>query len=182
MERIRMHLKNTYHLSNYQLSQISFLFKTLGSEFSKILIMGILFYRQLPLYFFALFIMVFLRSSTGGLHFYTYAGCLMTSVIYMFLTLVALPCIPVRSSIPLLLLLFCILCCYRIGPIASKYRPKISDQNRIHRKNITCIFIFFYSLALYIIPQSPFLIAGFWVIILHSLQLILAKIREKGDA
>ncbi len=181
MEKIKTRLKDTYHLSNYQIAQLGFLAKTLGSEISKIVIMGILFHRQLSFYFFALFIMVFLRSSTGGLHFYTYAGCLITSILYMFLTLIALPYITVNKSIQILLLLSCILCCYIIGPITSRYRPKTSEQCREHRRNVTCLFIFFYSLALYIIPKNPFMITGFWVIILHSLQLILAKIREKGD-
>ncbi len=53
-----------------------FLFKTLASEISKIIIMGILFHEHITLYFFALFVMIFLRTSMGGLHFYTYAGCL----------------------------------------------------------------------------------------------------------
>lgn len=182
MEKIKTRLKDTYHLSSYQIAQLGFLAKTIGSEISKIMIMGILFHRQLPQYFFALFIMVFLRSSTGGLHFYTYAGCLITSILYMFLALIALPHIVIQKSLQLLLLLFCIVCCYLIGPVASRYRPKTSEQQREHRRNITCLFLFFYSLALYIIPESPFIITGFWVIILHSLQLILAKIREKGDA
>lgn len=34
---------------------------------------------------------------------------------------------------------------------------------------------------MYIIPENPYFAAGFWMIILHSLQLFVAKIRKKGE-
>ena len=40
--------------------------------------------------------------------------------------------------------------------------------------------IFFKSLILYIIPQNRYMVAGSWMIILHSLQLLAAKILAKG--
>lgn len=81
MKQLRQYLKDTYSLSNYQISQIFFLFKTLASELSKIIIMGFIFHKQLALYFVALFIMLFVRSTMGGLHFYTYWSCLGASII-----------------------------------------------------------------------------------------------------
>ena len=47
MKTIKKHLQETYHLSNYQIAQLIFLFKTTISELSKIIIMGILFYNRL---------------------------------------------------------------------------------------------------------------------------------------
>lgn len=38
-----------------------------------------------------------------------------------------------------------------------------------------------YALILYIIPENPYLAAGVWMIILHSLQLFVAKIQKKGE-
>ena len=111
MELIRNHLREKYQLSNYQIAQIAFLFKTLFSELSKMLIMGILFHNQLTLYLFVLFVMLFLRCSTGGLHFYTYWGCLTSSIIFVGLALLILPLIPLPSYIQLLLLLICIFIC-----------------------------------------------------------------------
>jgi hypothetical protein len=35
-------------------------------------------------------------------------------------------------------------------------------------------------LILYIIPQNRYMVAGSWMIILHSLQLLAAKILAKG--
>ena len=42
------------------------------------------------------------------------------------------------------------------------------------------IFIFLYTLVLYIMPENRYINTGFWIIILHSLQLIAAKIQKKG--
>lgn len=63
MEQLKKHLKDTYHRSSYQMAQICFLFKTLASEIIKMLIMGILFRKQLLFYIFALLIMIVLRSA-----------------------------------------------------------------------------------------------------------------------
>ena len=181
MEFIKKHLKEKYQLSNYQIAQIAFLFKTLLSELSKMIIMGILFHNQLTLYFFALFVMLFLRCSTGGLHFYTYWGCLACSTIYVGLSLLILPFIKVPAYLKLLLLIICIFICNFVGPIVSKYRPTPSKELYTSGKKTTCMFIFVYSIALYIIPENKPLTVGFWIIILHSLQLIVAKIRKKGE-
>ncbi len=180
MELIRNHLKEKYQLSNYQIAQIAFLFKTLFSELSKMLIMGILFHNQLTLYLFVLFVMLFLRCSTGGLHFYTYWGCLTSSIIFVGLALLILPLIHLPSHIQLILLLICILVCNFVGPVVSKYRPTPSKELYSRGKNTTCKFIFIYSLVLYIIPENTYITVGFWTIILHSLQLIVAKIRKRG--
>uniref|UniRef100_UPI0040562C58 accessory gene regulator B family protein n=1 Tax=Agathobacter sp. TaxID=2021311 RepID=UPI0040562C58 len=179
METLKQHLKEKYHLSNYQIAQLIFLAKTFFSEASKILIMGIIFHKQLPLYFFALFIMLLLRCSTGGLHFYTYTGCLVTSVIYVWLAIVFLPNIKIPFNIKLLLLLICAIVCYHIGPVPSKYRPPFRDHFIQKCKSIVSSFIFFYSLFLYVMPESTYSTVGFWIIILHSLQLLIAKYTRK---
>lgn len=177
---IKKYLKDTYQISNYQIAQIEFLFKTFLSEFSKIAIMGILFHKFLGLYFFALCIMLYLRTSTGGLHFYTYFGCLAGSTLYMGLAVILFPHIVFSSYLKISALLISILICYRIGPVVSKYRPDPSPQKIRQCKNITCTGIFIYALITYIIPENQYIIVGFWVIILHSLQLPVAKIRKKG--
>lgn len=180
MEKIKKSIKDKYHLSNYQIAQLCFLVKTLFSELSKIIIMGMLFHNHLPAYFFSLFAMLFLRCSTGGLHFYTYAGCLMMSILYITLSILVLPNISLPVYMQLFLLLICMILCYSIGPVVSKYRPTPSSQLFVRGRNFTCTFIFIYALALYIIPANHLMTVGFWTIILHSLQLIAAKIHQKG--
>ena len=180
MESIKRQIKEKYHLTNYQVSLVAFLAKTLGSELSKMLIMGILFRDQLPLYLWALFIMMLLRCSTGGLHFYTYPACLLGSTIYLGLCVLILPRLLLPKYLQLLFLAGSLLICYRIGPVTSKYRPDPLPAGAKKFRNFTCFTIFLYALFLYIMPQNSFIAVGFWVIILHSLQLSAAKIRKKG--
>lgn len=179
MKTFKHYLKEKHNLSNYQIAQLAFLGKTVLSEISKVLIMGIIFYKHLPLYFFSLLIMLVLRCSTGGIHFYTYIGCLAASIIFLWSVIVLLPIIIVPLSVQLILLLLCILSCYSIGPIPSKYRPPYSNTFIQKCKLIISIFIFLYTIVLYIIPGSPYLNVGFWTIILHSLQLTIAKYIRK---
>lgn len=46
MNRIKEYIKDKYGLSNYQVAQLAFVFKTASSELSKILIIGIIFHNS----------------------------------------------------------------------------------------------------------------------------------------
>lgn len=178
---IKQHLKEKYQLSTYQIAQIEFFFKNLLSELSKMLIMGIMFHRHLKIYFFLLFMMCLLRSVSGGIHFYTYKSCLIASTVYMGTVITVLPHITIPRFVQLFLLLACIFICYSTAPVLSKYRTQFSEKSLYYCRNITCLIIFIYTLLMYIIPENPYTIAGFWMIILHSFQLIVAKIQKKGE-
>ena len=154
MESIRQYLRTVHHLSSYQIAQIFFLFKTLGSEFSKMLIMGILFHDRFLEYLFALGIMLCLRCSTGGLHFYTYFGCLATSILYLWLSLYIMPLFTAPVYVYLIILTLCVLICYFIGPVTSKYRPPSTPEKDKGCRTFICGFIFIYALFLYIIPEN----------------------------
>lgn len=181
MEQVKCYLRKTYDLSSYQVAQIFFLFKTISTEISKMIIMAILFHDKIGLYLFALFIMVLIRSAMGGLHFYTYTRCLIGSAVYLWLSVYLLPYFTITKYLQMIALLLCILICNYIGPVTSKYRPKECEKHFKQCKKFVTLFIFAYSLILYIVPENTYLNVGFWVIILHSLQLIVAKIRKKGD-
>lgn len=182
MIEIKSYVKEKYNLSNYQIAQLTFVFKNLSSELSKILIMGILFHNHLKIYFFALTLMCLLRSFSGGIHFYTYRSCLATSIIYMWCIIFPLSNIVLPLYAQLLLLLLCIILCYTIGPVLSKYRTHFPEKQLYFCRNITCLIIFVYTIFMYVIPENPYFTAGFWMIILHSLQLLVAKIIKKGES
>lgn len=181
MDRIKIYIKDKYGLSNYQIAQLAFVFKSTSSELSKILIMGIVFHNHLRLYAFLLLIMCFIRTFSGGLHFSTYYRCLIASTIYIGSIIVFFSKITLPLYIRLFLLTLCIIACYIIGPVLSKYRTHFPEKQLYFCRNITCFAIFIYTLIMYIIPENPYFTAGFWMIILHSLQLFVAKIRRKGE-
>lgn len=181
MDRIKKYIRDKYGLSNYQMAQLAFVFKSTSSELSKILLMSIVFHNHLKLYAFLLIIMCFLRTFSGGLHFYTYNRCLLASTIYIWVIIILFAKITLPLYIRLFLLTLCIVACYAIGPVLSKYRTHFPENQLYFCRNITCLIIFIYTLIMYIIPENPYFTAGFWMIILHSLQLFVAKIRKKGE-
>lgn len=181
MQLIKRHLKEKYQLTNYQIAQLGYLYKTVFSEISKLLIMGFLFHAYLTEYLFSIAVMLILRCLTGGLHFDTYLTCLTGSIVLMGLAVIFLP--PLISHLPLksLFLLFCLLIINSIGPIVSKYRPSYSKEHLTYCKRIVLCFIFIYSLLVYVMPDTHLLNVGTGVILLHTLQLIAAKIQRKGE-
>lgn len=181
MKKLKSRIQDKYNLSNYQIAQLSFVYKSLSSEISKIIIMGILFHNHLDLYTFLLFVMCLLRTFSGGLHFYTYIRCLAASTIYIGIIIFILSKIVLLLYMQLLLLTACIIVCYVTGPVLSKYRIAFPKKQLYFSRNITCLIIFLYTILMYIIPKNPYFIAGVWMVILHSLQLIVAKITKKGD-
>ncbi len=180
MERIKQRMKSKYNLSNYQIAQFFYFMKTLASESSKILIMGILFHSKWRFYLFALLIMICVRCAMGGLHFYTYPGCLTASVLYLWLAVYILPHLLVPVYVQLPALAGCLITCHLIGPITSRYRPEECKKHFPMYKRLVMMFLFAYAIVLFLFPDNPYLFVGFWVILLHSLQLIAAKILKKG--
>lgn len=181
MNKIQLYIKEKYNLSNYQIAQLTFVFNNTFSELSKIIIMGILFHDHLSLFVFLLLQMCSLRVFSGGLHFYTYAKCLLASILYIGVIIVILSRIILPLWLRLFLSIICMILCYITGPILSKYRNFFPTKQLYFCRNITCLIIFTYSLIMYIIPDNHYLNTGVWMIILHSLQLLVAKIQKKGE-
>lgn len=175
-------LKTQYEFSDFQIAQLGYLGKTVASEISKLLIMGILFKDILGIYAFAVIVMMLLRSSTGGLHCHKYISCFLVSLTYMFLSLLVLPVIPVNKLLQMILLFGCILCNYYIGPVTSEFRRPMEEKTKNRVRLQAFVIIFFYLTLTYITPENPYITAGFWVIILHTTQLIAARLlKMKGE-
>ena len=177
---MRDFLKEQYEFSDYQVAQLAYLAKTLISEFSKLLIMGIIFHEKLGIYLFSVVVLILLRTATGGIHCRNYISCFLVSFSYMFLALIVLPEIPVNKVFQLIILFICMLCNYYIGPVTSPVHEALEDTLVKRVKIQAFLVIFFYLTLTYIIPENPYVSAGFWIIILHTLQLITARIIKKG--
>lgn len=174
-------LKRQYQFSDFQIAQLQFFVKTISSELSKFLIMGFIFRDRLGLYLFAMAVMLPLRIAVGGLHCKTYISCFLVSFSYAFLSLIVLPMIPVNKLYQMIFLFACMLCNYFVGPVTSAVHVALSEQHVSKVRTQAFVFIFFYIVALYIVPENAYMTVGFWVIILHTLQLIAARILKKGE-
>lgn len=179
MQVIKQSLTKKYGFSNYEVAQLEFLFKTFASEISKIIIMAILFRNQITVFLFALFVMLLVRCTTGGIHFNTYLKCFIGSTLYLWLAIVLLPQIILPPVLRILLCVLCALICCRIGILTSPNRLEPTETFRKQCRVIVTAFHLVYACLLYIMPESQYIIAGFWIIILHSLQLLAAKYKRK---
>ena len=173
-------LKATYNFSDYQIAQLVFLAKTLLSEISKLFIIGLFFKDELPFFFISVFILILLRTSTGGLHCHTYLSCLAASCLYIIFTLKVLPLIPINRIPAMALLIVCAVIDYKIGPVTSDVHLPPTERVKQKGRICTLITIIFFFFLMCIIPENLYAITGFWIIVSHTLQLIAAKIRKKG--
>ena len=176
MKYIERRLTESKKYTRYQVQKIMYVIKTLSADISKVILLGIIFHNHFLSYIVAMTVLFPLRSFSGGIHNNTYIGCFLTSLTYFLLSIIVLPQIALSFSIKILLLTACIILCEWIGPVTSKYRPPLSQAKISICKSITATTIFMFILIANIIPSSPYITVGFWVVILHTLQLIIAKL------
>lgn len=150
------------------------------SETSKLLILGLLFHRNIGIFLFSVLVLYFLRSTTGGMHCKRYWSCFLVSFSYLFLCIDVLPIIELPKSAMLCILLICCIVTYYIGPVVSKDRPQPTSAQCQKRKIQVFVMIFFYMILMYILPESSYVISGFWIVVLHAIQLSFAELKAKG--
>lgn len=160
---------------------IRYLGLSILSEVSKIAIFAFLFRSQIELFLFAMGVMMLMRRSNGGMHCKRYLACFAVSLLYLFLCIKVLPVIPLPKSLMLMILLICICVNYRIGLVVSKYHKNPSEGQKKKGSIQSFVIVFFYMTALFILPENIYMCTGFWVIVLHSLQLAFAEFNLKGE-
>lgn len=172
-------LKERYGLNNYQLAQLRYVFKTLFSEISKFLIMLILFHEKFPLFLCTVTLLCLMRITSGGFHCNTYIGCLIFSVTYMILCINILPRLYFEKIVRLVFTVICIFINYFFAPVSSEKHVPLNNSARYKYKLLSTAILTFYLIIMLIVPDNQFFITGFWVIILHIVQLLLAVIHKK---
>lgn len=173
-------LKRNYNFTDYQVAQLAHLSKTLLAEFSKLIIMGVLFRHDLPLYFSAIAMLLLMRTSTGGLHCKTYLTCLLSSCAYVFVCMKLLPMLPLSILVQIASLSLCLYVNVKWGPVTSDIHMPLTESQKEKGRLRALIIILIFAIAMSVIPDNKYLIVCYWVIIVHSLQLVYAKIKKKG--
>lgn len=155
-------------------------------ELSKFFIMLLLFAvtRNGMLYLFGVFILLILRSCSGGLHFSSYIGCLIFSICILYMGCIFLPSVFQLSDYTMLILLICcIFITFQTGPVVSKSRPNLTPLQVKESKRSSFKIILCYMIAVILFGESSFIQPGFWMIFLQTLQLLvsflLSKIKQR---
>lgn len=173
------YIKKHFNYTNYQIAQLRYAFVVCAAEISKAIIIGVFYLDRIPLFLWTLLIFQLMRQATGGLHCKTYLSCLAVSFIFIVLSIDILPLFSVSRLLQLVLLFACIIISHCIGPVISDIHIPLSQEAISKAKLRLITIIFIYMVLLFIMPRNIYITVGFWVIILNTLQLIVARIRKE---
>lgn len=178
--RITSEMQEQFQFSDYQMAQLGYLWKSMLNEISKVVLMAVFFHNELPLYFFTVVFMLFLRTASSGIHFQHYLSCLTFSFAYVFALLRVLNTVTPAKPIQLVCLLICIGMIYLIGPVVSKVHRKLEPDvmKKLRLRGAAAAAL--YSLFCLLVPAGVYSTVVFWIVVLHTLQLIIAKLLQKG--
>lgn len=188
MSTLLSKLQKMYYYTDYEMAIIKYSITALFSELSKIILLIVTYaiLGKLDLFIAFFILLILLRINGGGYHCKHYTTCLLLTFIFSVAAIIFLPLIYIPyNSIILVTLTMCLFITYYIGPIPSPFRPE-PDNRLIKQCNNKCFLAIFFFIIIVSIFNSneilrPYLIVGFWTIILHTSQLIIAKILRKGE-
>lgn len=168
-------------LSKADKAKLNYVISCIIYEGSKILLF-LLFYsyiHQLNSFFYSLIMLLPLRIISGGLHFKHYTACLTFSFLYFYLAIIILMPFRLPLVISSILLIVCAVINYKIGPVTSNSRPQLKPEE-IKKGKLNIFIATCYELILTVLFFDTVLsTVGFWTIVLHTLQLIIADFQKK---
>lgn len=162
-------------------ARLNYFFSCIIYEGSKILLFLLFFtlVHRLKGFLYSMIILLPLRIISGGLHFKHYTSCLAFSFGYFYLVNVTLSSMMPSYGITFAVLCICILINYYIGPVTSNSRPVLSAED-ISKARLHIVIATAYDTLLTMLFYETLLAPiGFWTIVLHSVQLIIAQLRKK---
>ncbi len=181
-ERIKKHLQTQYNFTSLEAGKIIYGFQVLLYELSKLLILiliSILFHRTIEVFIITVVLMS-IRSYCGGLHFSHYISCFVFTAGF-YIAVIALSSYSLPENAIALGLVVSLAIFTLVGPITSVMRPRLkpADVQRYTRR-VTYILLG-YSALILVFETLPYRNIIFWVIVLQILQLLCARMTQKGE-
>ena len=182
MNHIMNKIQAEYGYSDYQIKLIKFSMTGILYDVSKTLLFLVYFCatgKGLE-YLFAIVPLILLRTRTGGIHFKTYWGCLLTSFVYLYAVINVLPVfIAVHPLVVYPVLLVCAVADYMIGPALLKEKPKAAENVIKKAKIQNFQVVFLVAVLFFIFSNHQYLIISFWTVVLHTVQLSITKLLKE---
>ena len=168
-------------IKQYKIALKKYWLQCIFIEGSKILIFLIIFnfLGLTPQFITALFVLMLVRCNGGGIHLKHYLSCFLLSFVILACCIYLGVFIPISKMYTIIILLTCCILGYMLVPIVSDNRPE-PDKNLIYQsklKTVTTLIV--YCFLICICPYNQYLNIGTWTIIIHIIQLILAKIIQR---
>lgn len=175
-------IEANYDFSEYELKVIRYVITALIYDLSKLILLGGFFYYfgKLPDFLFALIPFFLLRTRNGGIHTNSYWTCLLMTFLVFIPTVMLLPMYaPLCSLARLILMIPCAIAEYALGPLLS-HRKVMLDEKGIQKNRIASFqVVLIISILLFLFPECKYLLASFWMVVLHTIQLIMTKIYKE---
>ena len=175
-------LQKYHNYTDYQIKLVQYALKSIFSEISKfgILVVFFLLIGKLPEFLLAALPLLFFRRYNGGLHCNTYLTCLLASFLFFFVGIVILPSwISVPFAVGLVLMAAMTVLIPLIAPVKSKYHAEVEPARIRKYKLWTLAVMAGLTLLYWKLPQNPYMINGFWIVMLHAIQLSVAYIKKR---
>lgn len=167
--------------AQYKAAMKKYWLQCLLMEGSKIILFFIIFgyFHVTAQYITALFVLMMVRCNGGGLHCKHYISCFLLSLFILASCIYCGTHLHLSKFITISTLIICSALGYLIGPIVSSNRPEPDAQLIRQSKLRTAGIIFIYCFLICICPYNQYLNIGTWTIIIHILQLLLAKFLQR---
>lgn len=181
VDRLHNYFKQEFELSDMDSKKLRYSLEFLYNDFSKTILLFILFAALgYPIDFIYVGIILFtMRIFTGGLHFKTYAGCLLFSLVFFIAAIYLKNSFYLTEPLIILFYVFSCLTIVGVAPVTSKTRPKYSSSKKRTFKILGLVVLTIYFVLNSFLNTHPYLIYGIWVMALQSIQILLAKGVEK---
>lgn len=174
-------IQKEYNFSDFQIKLIRYAISVIFYDFSKLLFCAAYFYYtgKIIHFLFAAVPLFLLRTRNGGIHFQKYWQCFVFSFLFLFFVINILPNL---FSVPILtiylVLILCALLNYLIGPNVSAKKKRVGTVFIRRAKWETFHLMLIVAMLFFIFSENQYLMVSFWTIVLHTLQLTIAQIRN----
>lgn len=174
-----------YNLSDRQRKLLQFSFIGLIYDITKLVLLFIFFacIHQITAFIFNVFLLIVLRTNQGGLHLRHYTTCFIFSFLYLFLSICVLPLLipEIPQPLGLCIIFLCMLINYIAGPQKNIkiYTELKNPENVLKSKMKSFIVCTVYMIAFFIFPNVILMQQGMWMIVLHTMQIVIVVIKNK---
>lgn len=177
VDKLHNYFEEEFELSDMDSKKLRYSLEFIYNDLSKTLLLFLFFtILDFTLDFIYLSIIIFtIRIFTGGLHFKTYSGCLLFSLLFFVSAIYLKSNFILTDVIIVFMYIFSLVTFIGLAPISSKTRPKYSKSKRRKFKILSILVITIYFVLNLYSNTDPYLIYGIWAMALQSLQIIIAK-------
>lgn len=182
MNALNEYMTNEMKISPSEQKFLIYKLKRILYDLSKLVLLSLFFYSlgYFREFLFAALIAAPLRVYSGGLHFRHYMSCLLFSLGYFSLVIYGLGAIPLPLHVCAVLMLLCSIMNFCLSPVQSPSRPALPAAEVQGLKQKTFILTIYCALMILLFYHTPLAPVGYWTILLHSAQLVIANMRRKG--